>query len=64
MGNVINSAGNEANASFTPDGKYLFFSSDGDIYRVLAKIIENLGRRNNNVKREMKKGKQEREIHT
>lgn len=42
MGNVINSAGNEANASFTPDGKYLFFSRDGDIYWISAKIIEDL----------------------
>jgi len=41
MGEEINK-GREMCASVSPDGKYFFFSRDGDIYWVDAKIIENL----------------------
>lgn len=42
MGNVINTEQPEANATFSPDGKYLFFSRGDDIYWVSAKIIGEL----------------------
>ncbi|MFH0761229.1 MAG: hypothetical protein V2A67_06970 [Bacteroidota bacterium] len=42
MGNAINSEQPEANATFSPDGKYLFFSRGDDIYWVSGKIIERL----------------------
>jgi len=40
LGETINTAGNEAGASFSPDGRYLFFSRDGDVYWVSARILE------------------------
>ena len=39
MGNTINTKGYEFCPFVTADGKYLFFSRDGDIYWVDAKII-------------------------
>jgi Tol biopolymer transport system component len=42
MGDVINTNQPEANATFSPDGKYLFFSRGDDIYWVSTKIIEEL----------------------
>jgi dipeptidyl aminopeptidase/acylaminoacyl peptidase len=42
LGNVINTEAEEAGASFSPDGKYLFFSRAGDIYWVSAGILERL----------------------
>ncbi len=42
MGNTVNTDQSEANATFSPDGKYLFFSRGDDIYWVSAKIIEEL----------------------
>ena len=38
----INTDGYEAIATVSPDGKYLFFNRDNDIYWVSAKIIEEL----------------------
>jgi len=42
MGSVINTAHDEGDATFSPDGEFIFFSRDGDIYWVSAKIIEEL----------------------
>jgi Tol biopolymer transport system component len=42
MGDVINTNLPEANATFSPDGKYIFFSRGDDIYWVSTKIIEDL----------------------
>jgi len=42
LGNAINTEADEAGASFSPDGKYLFFSREGDICWVSAKVIEEL----------------------
>ncbi len=42
MGASINSKGMEMCASVSPDGKFLFFARNGNIYWVDAKIIENL----------------------
>ena len=42
MGNVMNTDQPEANATFSPDGKYIFFSRGEDIYWVSTKIIEEL----------------------
>lgn len=42
MGNNINTVQAEANATFSPDGSYLFFSRGDDIYWVSAKIFEEL----------------------
>jgi len=42
MGPIINTAHDEGDATFSPDGKFIFFSRDGDIYWVAAKIIEEL----------------------
>lgn len=42
MGNIINTDQSEANATFSPDGKYLFFSRGDDIYWVSVKIIDEL----------------------
>ena len=42
MGNSINTEQSEANATFSPDGKYLFFTRGDDIFWVSAKIIEKL----------------------
>ncbi|AZZ96932.1 PD40 domain-containing protein [Pseudoalteromonas sp. R3] len=47
LGSQVNTAGREASASVTPDGKYLFFNRDveaaeGDIYWVDAQVIERL----------------------
>lgn len=42
MGTTVNTDQPEANATFSPDGKYLFFSRGDDIYWVSAKIIEEL----------------------
>lgn len=42
LGNAVNTEAAEAGASFSPDGKYLFFSRAGDIYWVSAKVLEAL----------------------
>ena len=42
LGNAVNTEAAEAGASFSPDGKYLFFSRAGDICWVSAKILEAL----------------------
>jgi len=42
MGNAINTEASEAGASFSPDGRYLFFSRAGDIDWVSTKILEDL----------------------
>jgi Tol biopolymer transport system component len=42
LGNAVNTKAAEAGGSFSPDGKYLFFSRAGDIYWVSAKVLEGL----------------------
>jgi len=42
MGPLVNTAGDEGDATFSPDGKFIFFSRDSDVYWVSAKIIEEL----------------------
>jgi len=42
FGNKINTDQNESYATFSPDGKYIFFTRGNDIYWVSAKIIEEL----------------------
>ncbi|HUU06727.1 MAG TPA: DJ-1/PfpI family protein [Patescibacteria group bacterium] len=42
IGAPVNSAESEGNATFSPDGKYLFFSRGGDIYWISAKIMDGL----------------------
>jgi hypothetical protein len=42
LGEPVNTAGSEGNATFSPDGRFLFFTRDGDIYWVLAEIIDEL----------------------
>jgi dipeptidyl aminopeptidase/acylaminoacyl peptidase len=45
LGGSINTSGNENDATFSPDGKYLFFTREGDIYWVSAAVIEDLRRK-------------------
>lgn len=40
LGKAVNTEAAEAGASFSPDGKYMFYSRDGDIYWVSAKILQ------------------------
>jgi Tol biopolymer transport system component len=40
LGSAVNTEAAEAGASFSPDGKLLFFSRAGDIFWVSAKILE------------------------
>ena len=42
LGNAVNTAEGEADASFSPDGRYFFFTRKDDIYWVSAKIIDAL----------------------
>ena len=42
LGEQINSSRKQGNASVTPDGKYIFFSRDEDIYWVKATVIGTL----------------------
>jgi dipeptidyl aminopeptidase/acylaminoacyl peptidase len=42
LGKAINTEAGEAGASFSPDGRYLFFSRNSDIYWVSAKVVEEL----------------------
>ena len=42
LGNKLNTPGNESIPHLTPDGKYLFYTANRDIYWVNAKIIEEL----------------------
>jgi len=42
LGKEINTEAAEAGASFSPDGRYLFFSRAGDIYWVSATILDEL----------------------
>lgn len=42
LGNTINTGQSEANATFSPDGKYLFFSRGDDIYWVSTKVLDDL----------------------
>jgi hypothetical protein len=39
LGEAINTEAEEHGATFSPDGKYLFFSRAGDIYWVSAKVV-------------------------
>lgn len=43
LGKNINSSESESAPVISPDGKYLFYNSDGEFYWVSAKIIEALG---------------------
>lgn len=45
MGTSVNTPANENCPTLSPDGKYLFFTSGGDIYWVSAKVIEPLKRK-------------------
>ena len=40
MGVSINTELSEGDATYSPDGKYLFFTWEGDIYWVAASVIE------------------------
>jgi|GEM_PF-261203 len=40
LGSAVNTAESEAGASFSPDGRYLFFSRAGDVYWISSKILE------------------------
>ena len=40
VGASINTEKGESDATFSPDGKYLFFTREGDIYWVAASVIE------------------------
>ncbi len=42
LGASVNTAGSEGNATLSPDGRFLFFTRDGDIYWVSAGIIDTL----------------------
>jgi hypothetical protein len=42
LGDNINHAGSNLGASLSPDGKYLFYSSEGDIYWVSTEILNQL----------------------
>jgi hypothetical protein len=42
LNNDINSTGNQYLPSLSPDGKYLFFTRDGDIWWVNAKVVNDL----------------------
>lgn len=42
LGEPVNSPAAEGNATFSPDGKYLFFTRDGDIYWVSAGVVAGL----------------------
>lgn len=42
LGEKINTAGKETNASLSPDGKYLFFSRNEDIYWVKSDFIDEI----------------------
>ncbi|HNR39644.1 MAG TPA: ankyrin repeat domain-containing protein [Acidobacteriota bacterium] len=39
LGRAVNTAGNEQCPALSPDGRYLFFTRDGDIYWVDARIL-------------------------
>lgn len=40
LGPEVNTGGAEADATFSPDGRYLFFSRDGDIHWVSASLLD------------------------
>lgn len=42
LGEPVNTAGSEGNATFSPDGRFLFFTRDGDIFWVSAEVVEKL----------------------
>jgi hypothetical protein len=42
LGPSVNTERSETNATVSPDGKYLFFSRDDDIYWVHMSIVENV----------------------
>ncbi len=44
LGNAVNTAAHENCPILSPDGKFLFYTSGGDIYWVSAKVIETLRR--------------------
>ena len=44
LGSAINTEAAEAGASFSPDGKAIFFTRAGDIYWVSAKVLERVSR--------------------
>ena len=41
----MNTPGSEGNATFSPDGRFLFFTRDGDIFWASSKIIDELRER-------------------
>jgi Tol biopolymer transport system component len=42
LGKTINTEGSEGNATFSPDGRFLFFTRDGDIFWVSSKCLDAL----------------------
>ncbi len=48
LGKTVNTSGSEIAAALSPDGKYLFYQSKGDIYWVSVKLIEDLKAENFN----------------
>jgi len=42
LGSAVNTEAAEAGASFSPDGKYIFFTRAGDIYWVSAEVLEGM----------------------
>ncbi|PWB70338.1 hypothetical protein C3F09_09180 [candidate division GN15 bacterium] len=42
LGEPINTAGDEADATISPDGKHIFFSRGGDIHWVSVKVIDEM----------------------
>lgn len=48
LGEMVNTSTSEIGAALSPDGKYLFYQSRGDIYWVSVKLIEELKLKNLN----------------
>ncbi len=42
LGEPMNTAGSEGNATFSSDGRFLFFTRDGDIFWISSRIIDKL----------------------
>lgn len=45
LGSAVNTEAGEAGASFSPDGKFLFYTSGGNIYWISSEVIENSRRK-------------------
>jgi hypothetical protein len=45
LGEPVNTPGSEGNATFSPDGRFLFYTKDEDIFWVSSKIIDELRER-------------------